>query len=473
MPPKHGDVYSPPAESAEIKQEYTLRQGDKTDRQQYRPAKVTIGDKQFSFSQDEQGRRTVIEFELTGGVSTEVARHHLEDLGVSDLHGGTLSIGRNPAQCQLVSASGFVSRKHATLEFFPDGTFTIESIGSQLPTEVELYQRFPTNFENFAANEETVEKVWQHSGEVNWVEGRGDEVLPVVELNNAFMGAATNTNEGGGEYKRNYDAIHMGKTNNDEIGVLSLGDGLADHEQSAEFAEATTRMITEGILQMFNENEGVSFTDSSIEEYLKDVLIYSKNECGITLEGKSGAANITAVVMGRKVFLAWVGDSRGDAISDRSIEQAIHAPSEREEGLDGSNGSVMSSIRGAWRGLASHTKKAVTRVQRLTPDDNFVDKLLLEGTITEEEAAAHPYRTVITKHLGDKGLERKHIHTKVIELEPGDVLHLHSDGANKLPHEQLISIVEGHGSQEAPKRIVEEAAKRTHDNVTSAVVYIT
>ena len=63
---------------------------------------------------------------------------------------------------------------------------------------------------------------------------------------------------------------------------------------------------------------------------------------------------------------------------------------------------------------------------QLTQDHTLVEEMVMKGMITEREARVHPKRNIITRALGTES--RVEIDTIQLELRPGDVFFLCSDG---------------------------------------------
>ncbi len=65
-------------------------------------------------------------------------------------------------------------------------------------------------------------------------------------------------------------------------------------------------------------------------------------------------------------------------------------------------------------------------LQQLTDDHSLVGEMMRDGRLTEEEAAVHPHRSVLSRALGTEAQVR--IDEFEVDLEDGDVLLLCSDG---------------------------------------------
>lgn len=80
------------------------------------------------------------------------------------------------------------------------------------------------------------------------------------------------------------------------------------------------------------------------------------------------------------------------------------------------------------------------KVAQLTEDHTLVNELFKNGQISEEEVQVHPLKNVVTRALGtDKEVD---VDLYSVQMEPGDVLMLCSDGlSNMVSSEQILTIV--------------------------------
>ena len=113
-------------------------------------------------------------------------------------------------------------------------------------------------------------------------------------------------------------------------------------------------------------------------------------------------------------------------------------------------------------------------LRRLTEDHSLVEELVRGGRLTEEEAAEHPQRSVITRALGIEPLVE--IDTWTYPLRPGDVVLLCSDGLTSMVSEQQLQrvVVAAPTLNEAAQRLIgaaNEAGGR--DNITVVLFRVT
>jgi protein phosphatase len=107
-------------------------------------------------------------------------------------------------------------------------------------------------------------------------------------------------------------------------------------------------------------------------------------------------------------------------------------------------------------------------LEQLTTDHSLVGELVRSGRLTEDEAAVHPHRSVITRALGtDADVE---VDTLTVEVVPGDLVLLCSDGLSAMVRdEEIARVLEATGAapREAGEALIAAAnAAGGEDNVT-------
>lgn len=108
----------------------------------------------------------------------------------------------------------------------------------------------------------------------------------------------------------------------------------------------------------------------------------------------------------------------------------------------------------------------------LTNDHSWVSEQVRRGLITEEQARVHPMKNVVTQALG--GAERLSVEIDELELVPGDIVMLCSDGLNSMvPAEKMESIFldwNGPLSELSDSLIAEANQRGGDDNITIVLV---
>jgi protein phosphatase len=104
---------------------------------------------------------------------------------------------------------------------------------------------------------------------------------------------------------------------------------------------------------------------------------------------------------------------------------------------------------------------------RLTQDHSLVDELVRRGKLTEEQAAEHPQRSIITRALGPE--PDVEVDTWTYPVRPGDVLLLCSDGLTSMVSDERIAevLAAAQTLDEAGQGLIDEAnAAGGRDNIT-------
>jgi serine/threonine protein phosphatase PrpC len=113
-------------------------------------------------------------------------------------------------------------------------------------------------------------------------------------------------------------------------------------------------------------------------------------------------------------------------------------------------------------------------LEQITSDHTFVQRLVDSGRITEEEAAVHPRRSVLMRVLGDVDATPE-IDTLVVDTVAGDRWLLCSDGLSSYVAAERIAAalsMESDAQAAAEKLVKESLDQGAPDNVTVVVVDI-
>ena len=106
-------------------------------------------------------------------------------------------------------------------------------------------------------------------------------------------------------------------------------------------------------------------------------------------------------------------------------------------------------------------------LRRLTQDHSLVGELVARGKLTEEQAAEHPQRSIITRALG---IEREvEVDTWSHPVRAGDIVLLCSDGLTSMISEERVAeaLAGAPALEEAASRLIAEAnAAGGRDNIT-------
>jgi len=109
--------------------------------------------------------------------------------------------------------------------------------------------------------------------------------------------------------------------------------------------------------------------------------------------------------------------------------------------------------------------------QQLTEDHTLVQKMVREGKLTEDEAAAHPQRSIVTRALGVD--EDVAVDQLTLDVQEGDRVLLCTDGLTSMVgRERIQEILETEVDPQAACDRLIDAANRAggDDNITAIVV---
>ena len=108
-------------------------------------------------------------------------------------------------------------------------------------------------------------------------------------------------------------------------------------------------------------------------------------------------------------------------------------------------------------------------MRKLTQDHSYVQKLVKDGTITQEEAEHHPQKNMLMKALGCNAFVEPDVMVKGFLKE--DILIMNSDGLTNLVSQEEIFKEAKKDIERAPKELVKIAnEKGGYDNITVIVI---
>jgi protein phosphatase len=112
-------------------------------------------------------------------------------------------------------------------------------------------------------------------------------------------------------------------------------------------------------------------------------------------------------------------------------------------------------------------------IEQLSVDHTWVNAQIQAGLIDEAQASRSPFRHFIARSVGYE--EDVDVDARAIEIEPGDIFVLASDGlTNVIAKEEIVRVIVRDGALKgAPKRLVDLAnARGGPDNITAIVLYV-
>ena len=159
------------------------------------------------------------------------------------------------------------------------------------------------------------------------------------------------------------------------------------------------------------------------------------------------------------------------AANARIFERAVHDPAVAGMGTTATVAvvdEVAATVTIAHVGDSRAYRYRPGSLEQLTTDHSLVGELVRSGRLTEDEAAVHPHRSVITRALGtDADVE---VDTLTLDVAPGDLVLLCSDGLSAMVRDdEIVRLLEATGAapRQAAEALVSAAnAAGGEDNVT-------
>jgi len=256
--------------------------------------------------------------------------------------------------------------------------------------------------------------------------------MDAQDVNSSEQNAGVGDLAGGASDKgptrsENQDAFWIPEADTDiELGTLYLvADGVGGQESGAAAAKLAVQTTRQSFYEFRIEGEVVR---DALKEALQQANQAVYDEAQRKEVRRMGATFVAAVEDRGQLTIAHVGDARAYLVRQGEM-------------------------------------------RRLTRDDTWVQRQVEEGWITEEQAANHEYRNVVTQVLGNKPEVNVHL-SQAHALQQDDVVLLCSDGLyDALPDSQMLPILTSNPSQSAANQLVEAAIKaEATDNITAVVV---
>lgn len=225
--------------------------------------------------------------------------------------------------------------------------------------------------------------------------------------------------------KANEDFLGNAETPNGHVFVVC--DGMGGHVGGAR----ASNIAVQSILEFFSKQEYeniITALYSSLQFANEQIYAVAINEP--ELKGM-GTTAVVLILKGDRCFIGHVGDSRIYIKSDGCLN-------------------------------------------RLTKDHSFVQTLVDQGLISDDEAETHPQKNQILKALGIAPIIEPTISDTPIQCKKGDVFLLCTDGMNGMVNDNSMEMMVDENDLERSSSILIQAAKDGggHDNVTVTLVGI-
>lgn len=247
-----------------------------------------------------------------------------------------------------------------------------------------------------------------------------------------------------------------GKNNEDRFGVSAfqldeqtatpvllavMADGIGGHRAG----EVAAEMVVDIVSKVVSESDGsdpLNVLRRGIQTASTEVYDHAQAEDG---RKGMGATVVTACIIGKRLYTAYVGDSRIYLLRNGNI-------------------------------------------YRLTRDHSWIQEAIDSGILTPEQAVGHPNAHVIRRYVGSpeppevdfrlrlspEESDRQSIDNQGLVLKNGDQLLLCSDGLTDLVEDpEILEIIQQNSSEAAVEKLISLANERGgHDNITTVLIRV-
>ncbi len=223
---------------------------------------------------------------------------------------------------------------------------------------------------------------------------------------------------------RKINQDHFGSASNKFGDLYVVADGMGGHQGGEIASQMAVNSLCKSFKDSFNNNP-FQFLKKGIME--ANDLVLAKAEEDPTLKGM-GTTVVAVIIYNGDAYYAHVGDSRIYLFRQNKSKQ-------------------------------------------LTKDHSFVQQMVDEGIITEQEAEKHPEKNRILQAVGIENITPEFSTEK---LYSGDSLLLCSDGLTGLVNDgEILKKIGKYSAMDASKELVKLANNRGgHDNITTIVIKV-
>jgi serine/threonine protein phosphatase PrpC len=229
---------------------------------------------------------------------------------------------------------------------------------------------------------------------------------------------------------------------------------------------------------MLRAVESICRSDTGLQRRENEDSAYAASPLFVVADGMGGAQ---AGEVASRIAIEAFQDGLGDAGSPeerlaervRAANRQIHERSRTETGREGMGTTLTAAYLDDSQLAIAHVGDSRAylfrdgRLSRLTQDHSLVDELVRRGKLTEEQAAEHPQRSIITRALGpEPDVEPD---TFTYPVRAGDVLLLCSDGLTSMISEDAVAriLASSQVLDQAARTLIQEANDAGgRDNVT-------
>lgn len=227
--------------------------------------------------------------------------------------------------------------------------------------------------------------------------------------------------------ENNQDAFICGRLSEDALFVV-VCDGMGGANGGNVASAMAVKVISDRIMEVYREGLAQSSVRNLLESAIAaaNVEIYDAAMADRELRGM-GTTVVAAIICGRQLALAHVGDSRAYLIGLEKIEQ-------------------------------------------ITRDHSIVQAMVERGQLTQDEAKNHPRKHFITRALGVE--ETVECDYGEWEIPEGNRLLICTDGlTNMVEPEEIYALVQSEEETQVPDRLIHAANMAGgSDNITAVLV---
>jgi protein phosphatase len=228
-----------------------------------------------------------------------------------------------------------------------------------------------------------------------------------------------------------FQGVYLGDDDSDPFGFFVVADGMGGHQAGEVASSMAARLVTRDVLDdvylPFLLDGSPSAHMVPVTEILRRAVQNANDRVHQQVPG-GGTTLTCAIVLGKRAYIAHVGDSRAYLLSNHDLQQVTH-------------------------------------------DHSYVNRLIELGELSPQEAAVHPQRHVVYRAVGQgDGLDVDTYHQP---LPPGSRLLLCSDGLSGVVSEDEMGriIASAATPQEACQHLLQAANDAGGpDNITGVLI---
>jgi len=230
-------------------------------------------------------------------------------------------------------------------------------------------------------------------------------------------------------------------------------------------------------------------TDTGYLRVTNQDLALTSSDLAAVADGMGGhlGGEVAARMAVERLLQAFRNDRTTDGLiaAVRAANDAVYSRSRSDRNLHGmgttltaaaivgedANGQLRLALVNVGDSRAYLVNSQERRIHRLTEDHSVVEEMVRSGELTEDEAAVHPHRHILTRALGIEAEIEPDCWE--LDLDPGSRLLLCSDGlTNELREQEIAEVLLGEpDADKAASELVRRALNRGGtDNVTVVVL---